>query len=77
LALHNSGQLPLPEVFGDVPPENHKGPMIKYLSSDVPCKLDPHFAKYDPDLYDYLKSLGDGGSTVLGDIHQVFVFQSV
>jgi len=70
--LHNSGQLPLPEVFGDVPPDSLKGPMIKYISSDVSCKLAPHFAKVDPELFEYLQSLADGGSLVIGDIHQVY-----
>ena len=45
--LHNSGQLPLEEVFG--PCVEPPTPPLGIIHSDIPCQLIPHLRKYDPE----------------------------
>jgi len=52
--LHLSGQLSLPEVFGDLE-EAQRLPPILYFFTDVPCQLHPYLSKYDPTVLKIVK----------------------
>ena len=71
--MHESGQLPLTQVFGEVPPEGKKRRKTNLLCSDVVCKIDSTIRVHDAELHAFLNSPGKEGSLVLGEIHKVWV----
>ena len=72
-ALHESGQLPLTKVFGEVPPEGKKRRNVNLLCSDVVCKMDSTIRVHDAELHAFLNPPGMEGSLVLGEIHKVWI----
>jgi hypothetical protein len=61
--LHLSGQLPLPQVFGDVDDASPQAPFLRIFYSDVPCILLPYLTKDDPEVLSVGLVLG------LGKVH--------
>lgn len=62
--LHRSGQLPLAEVFGEVPAMDRRAPPLKIYYSDVACQLKPHLRRYDAAVYKLVE-------IKLGEVHKV------